>query len=211
MTGTQGGPSFISFEGIDGSGKTTQLASAARWLEGRGRETVQTREPGGAPGAERIRDFVLGERAAGWSAATEALLFTAARRDHWERVIAPALARGACVLSDRFVDSTRVYQGGGDAALGALIDDLHRRAIGREPDLTILLDLPAADAARRLAARAGAGDRFESRGRGFQAELREGFLALARRHPERIHVIEATGTSEQVAERITARLVAAGA
>ena len=155
---------FISFEGIDGSGKSTQVRTLATTLRAGGAEVVETREPGGAPGAELIRALLVYGDTGRWSPETEILLFTAARRDHLERTIRPALDRGATVISDRFANSTRVYQGVARADLRATVDALHALAIGIEPDLTLILDLargrrsPAASpaAARRTASSASA-------------------------------------------------------
>ena len=147
---------FVSFEGIDGSGKSTQARLLAEALRDRGREVVLTREPGGSDGAEQIRRLVLEGDADRWSAETELLLFTAARRDHLERTIRPALARGAVVISDRFADSTRMYQGLRGGTLSATVDRLHDLVIGIEPDVTYLVDMEAEAALARALARAGA-------------------------------------------------------
>ncbi|MBB5222843.1 dTMP kinase [Amaricoccus macauensis] len=206
------GVRFISFEGVDGSGKTTQLRALAARLRASGTEVVETREPGGSEGAELIRRLLVEGDPARWSPETEILLFTAARRDHLERTIRPALARGATVLTDRFADSTRVYQGVGRADLqGAdlreTVDALHDLAIGVEPDLTLILDIdPSVGLARGLA-RGGAEDRFERLGTDFQLRLRAGFLALAAEFPERCRVIDASGTAEEVAARVAAEVV----
>lgn len=147
---------FVSFEGIDGSGKSTQARLLAETLRSLGRQVVLTREPGGSPGAEEIRRLVLTGDRARWSPETEILLFTAARRDHLERTIRPALARGAVVVTDRFADSTRLYQGTTRGDLRALVDRLHEMMIGVEPDLTVVIDMDPARALdrslRRLAA-----------------------------------------------------------
>ena len=195
---------FISFEGIDGAGKSTQVRALAAALRDRGREVVETREPGGAPGAELIRALLVEGDPGRWSPETECLLFTAARRDHLERTIRPALDRGATVVTDRFADSTRVYQGAARADLRATVDALHALAIGLDPDLTVILDLDPAEALGRGLARGGAEDRFERLGAGFQARLRTAFLALAAEFPSRCRVIPADGPAEQVAERIRA-------
>lgn len=197
---------FITFEGVDGSGKTTQLRLLAARLRAAGVEVTETREPGGAPGAEQIRRLLVEGEPGRWSAETETLLFTAARRDHLERTILPALAAGATVLCDRFADSTRVYQGAARADRRGVVDALHRLMIGREPDLTLILDLDPAEALSRGLARGGAEDRFERLGAGFQARLREGFLALAAEFPDRCRVIRADGPTEAVAGRIAAAL-----
>ena len=199
---------FITFEGIDGSGKSTQLRAFAGHLRGCGLGVVETREPGGAPGAETIRRLLVEGAPGRWSAETEVLLFTAARRDHLERTIGPALARGDTVICDRFADSTRVYQGAVRADLRAMVDSCHRLAIGLEPDLTLILDIDPDIARARGAARGGGEDRFERFGPGFQRRLRDGFLALAREFPGRCRVVPADGPPEVVAERIRA---AAGA
>ncbi len=197
---------FITFEGIDGSGKSTQVSALADILRADGSEVVETREPGGAPGAELIRALLVEGDPGRWSPETEILLFTAARRDHLERTIRPALARGATVISDRFANSTRVYQGVARADLRPMVDALHDLAVGLEPDLTFILDLPPDLALGRGLARGGAEDRFERLGLGFQQRLRAGFLALAREFPGRCRVVPATGTVVEVARRVAAFL-----
>ncbi len=191
---------FITFEGIDGSGKSTQARLLAQALGAR-----LTREPGGAPGAEEIRRLLVQGTAARWSAETEILLFTAARRDHLERTIRPALAAGAVVVCDRFADSTRVYQGArGGAGMREKVDLLHGAMIGIEPDLTFLIDTDPATALARGQARGGTEDRFESLGLGFQETLRAGFLALAAAEPARIRVIDGNRPLEVIAQEIEA-------
>lgn len=202
------GSRFITFEGSDGAGKTTQLRALGTRLRALGREVVETREPGGAPGAETIRTLLVEGDPDRWSPETEILLFTAARRDHLERTIAPALDRGAIVLCDRFVDSTRVYQGIVRAELRAMVDALHASAIACDPDLTLILDLAPERALVRGQARGGAEDRFERFGLAFQIRLRDGFLALAREFPERIRVIDADGAADAVADRVFAAVEA---
>ena len=205
---------FISFEGGDGCGKTTQLRLLAEALEGAGREVVATREPGGAPGAEEIRRLVLKGEPGRWSAISELLLFNAARRDHLERTIRPALARGAVVLSDRFADSTRVYQAAGrEDGAGApaeMVEALHDLVIGTEPDLTLILEISPDEGVARAHARmegdAGAESRFETFGGDFHARVRDGFHALAAAHPGRCRLIDASGAPEAVAARIRAAL-----
>ena len=140
---------FVSFEGIDGSGKSTQARLLAETLRAEGHEVVLTREPGGSPGAEEIRRLVLEGSPDRWSAETEILLFTAARRDHLEKTIRPALARGAIVITDRFADSTRMYQGISRGDLAGVVDRLHAMMIGVEPDLTFLIDMDAKQALKR--------------------------------------------------------------
>jgi len=199
---------FLSFEGIDGSGKSTQARRLAETLRGMGRDVVLTREPGGSPGAEEIRRLVLEGDKDRWSAETEILLFTAARRDHLERVIAPALDRGAVVICDRFADSTRMYQGLGRSDLRGLVDQLHGLMIGREPDLTVLIDIDPGVGLGRALSRGGAEARFESFGEGMQARMRAGFLALAQEFAPRFAVIDGAGDLDAVAEDV-ARVVQA--
>ncbi|MFU8777960.1 MAG: dTMP kinase [Roseovarius sp.] len=194
---------FLSFEGIDGSGKSTQARRLAEALRAMGRDVVLTREPGGSPGAEEIRRLVLEGDKDRWSAETEILLFTAARRDHLERVIAPALDRGAVVICDRFADSTRMYQGLGRSDLRGLVDQLHGLMIGREPDLTVLIDIDPALGLGRALSRGGAEARFESFGEGMQARMRAGFLALAQEFAPRFAVIDGARDVDAVAEDVT--------
>jgi dTMP kinase len=198
---------FITFEGIDGSGKSTQARRLAAHLEAMGRDVVLTREPGGSPGAEEIRALVLEGEAERWSPETEILLFTAARRDHLERVIAPAIAAGKIVICDRFADSTRMYQGLRGADLRTKVDELHRLMIGREPDLTLLIDMDPQAGLDRALARAGGEARFESFGVEMQQRMRAGFLDLARAAPDRIVVVNGAGREDAVAEEV-ARVVA---
>lgn len=197
---------FISFEGIDGSGKSTQARALARRLEAMGGHVVLTREPGGSPGAEEIRSLLLTGDPGRWSAETEVLLFTAARRDHLERVIEPALGRGATVITDRFADSTRVYQGATRGDLRDVVDQLHRLMIGREPDLTFIIDMDPAVALNRGLARKSGEDRFEEFGLGFQETLRHGFLALAHSNPERCIVIDGNRPEAEVAAEVAAQV-----
>ncbi len=194
---------FWSFEGIDGSGKSTQARLLADALRRAGHEVVLTREPGGSAGAEEIRRLVLEGAADRWSAETEILLFTAARRDHLEKTIRPALARGAVVITDRFADSTRMYQGISRGDLAQVVDDLHALMIGVEPDLTFLVDLPAEMGLARAQSRAGAEMRFEEMGLALQSQMRSGFLALAAKHP-RFAVIDGTGAQDAIAAQILA-------
>jgi dTMP kinase len=170
---------FISFEGIDGSGKSTQARMLAEALRAEGHVVTLTREPGGSTGAEEIRRLVLEGDPDRWSAETEILLFTAARRDHLEKTIRPALARGEVVITDRFADSTRIYQGITRGDLAATVNALHDLMIGIEPDLTILIDIDPALGLSRARARAGIELRFEDMGLATQTAMRAGFHALA--------------------------------
>ncbi len=192
---------FISLEGIDGSGKSTQGRRLADGLRAQGHAVTLTREPGGSPGAEEIRRLVLEGHVDRWSAETEILLFTAARRDHLEKTISPALDRGEIVVTDRFADSTRIFQGITRGDLSATVDSLHKLMIGTEPDLTLLFDLDPAVGLSRANARAGNELRFEDMGLAFQTKARAGFLALANRHT-RFRVIDADGDPDTVAKRV---------
>jgi dTMP kinase len=192
---------FVSLEGIDGSGKSTQGRLLAETLRKAGHPVTLTREPGGSPGAEEIRRLVLEGDVDRWSPETEILLFTAARRDHLERTIRPALARGEIVITDRFADSTRIFQGITRGDLTDIVDRLHALMIGVEPDLTLLFDLDPALGLSRANARAGAELRFEDMGLAFQEKARAGFLELAASH-DRFRVIDAGGDPEAVAARV---------
>lgn len=201
---------FISFEGGEGAGKSTQIRRLADTLLAAGHEVVVTREPGGSPGAEAIRDLLVNGAADRWSPVTESLLMYAARRDHLERVIRPALAGGAIVLCDRFADSTRAYQGAGGDAPASLIAALEAHVLGGTvPVLTLILDLPAEIGLQRAEVRGGAA-RFESKGLAFHERLRAAYLEIARQEPERCVVIDAdapldavtTAISDVVAQRL---------
>jgi dTMP kinase len=193
---------FISFEGGEGAGKSTQIRRLAERLQAAGHDVVVTREPGGSPGAEAIRELLVNGAADRWSPVTETLLMYAARRDHVERVIRPALSRGAIVLCDRFADSTRAYQGAGGEAPASLIASLEDHVLGGTiPDLTLILDLPAEVGLQRAEARGGAA-RFESKGLAFHERLRAGYLEIARREPERCVVIEANAEIDDVTAAI---------
>lgn len=188
---------FITFEGIDGSGKSTQARALADQLG-----VTLTREPGGSIGAEEIRKLLVEGEAGRWSAETEILLFTAARRDHLEKTIRPALDAGQVIISDRFADSTRVYQGAARAALRGKVDTLHAEMIGMEPDLTFVIDTDPDVALTRGLARQSGEDRFESLGVGFQERLRTGFLALADEYPTRVHLIDGDRDQAVIAAEI---------
>lgn len=193
---------FITFEGIDGSGKSTQARMLVDRLRDEGREVLLTREPGGSPGAEEIRRLVLEGDPDRWSAETELLLFTAARRDHLERTIEPALAAGKTVICDRFADSTRMYQGLSRGDLREKVDVLHNLMIGREPDLTVLIDMNPETGLTRALGRQGTEERFEDFGPDLQRRMRAGFLELARAHPDRFRVIDGGRDRESVAEDV---------
>ncbi|HEX6374324.1 MAG TPA: dTMP kinase [Allosphingosinicella sp.] len=199
---------FISLEGGEGAGKSTQLKALAEALRGRGLEVVETREPGGSPGAEAIRKLLLEGGDDRWTAEGEVLLFAAARADHVARTIRPALARGAWVLSDRFLDSSLAYQGG---AAGVGIDAVRRlHEIGSHgflPDRTLLLELPPEAVAERLSVRDVDGsDRIGGRGGGFHQRVTQAFSQLAREAPERFRRIDASGSAEAVTSRLLAAI-----
>ncbi len=194
---------FVTFEGGEGAGKTTQIARLATHLKAQGRDVVTTREPGGTPTAERLRDILLHDEPAALSAATQALTFYAARQDHLDKVIRPALDAGAIVLCDRFHDSTRAYQGAGGDADAALLKSLEQHVIGETmPNLTLLLDLPPAEGLARAGRRGVADDTFERKALAFHERLRQEFLAIASREADRVAVIDAAGNADTVAQRI---------
>lgn len=197
---------FITLEGGEGAGKSTQIQCLADALRKAGHDVVVTREPGGSPGAEAIRGLIL-TGGYGFSPVTEALLFSAARVDHLEKTIRPALARGAIVVCDRFADSTRAYQGASSGADHGIVDALEHIAVGStQPDLTLILDLPAAEGLARAALRRGGDqpDRFESEAVAFHDKLRASFLAIAESEPERCVVIDASQSIDVMAQQIQA-------
>lgn len=199
---------FIALEGGEGAGKSTQTRMLAEALRSRGVEVVTTREPGGTPGAEAIRSLLLSTEGEGWGTRAEALLFAAARADHVEKLIRPAMARGAWVVCDRFIDSSRAYQGGGGGLSDTDVLALH--AIGSEalmPDMTLLLTVAPDEAAQRLALRDGdSADRIGGRGAEYHAKVGTAFLAFADAQPERFAVIDAQGEPSLVHRRIMAAL-----
>ncbi|GAA0772454.1 MAG: dTMP kinase [Brevundimonas sp.] len=196
---------FITFEGGEGAGKTTQARLLVERLRARGLDVLQTREPGGSPGAEEIRGIAVSGEADRWSARTETLLMYAARSDHLERTILPALAAGRWVVCDRFADSSRVYQGAGGGTPESLIEALDDAVVnGDQPDLTLVFDLPVEVGLDRAFGRGLFETRFESKGLAFHQKLRDGFLQVAERHPERCVVLDATGEVEAVSARLWA-------
>lgn len=192
---------FVTIEGIDGSGKSTQARALASGLAEAGFDTVLTREPGGTEGAERIRRLLDGGQSALWSPESEALLFSAARLDHVEKRVRPALEDGKIVVCDRFVDSTIVYQGFGNDSLKSEIIAVHDAMIRLWPDLTFVLDLPVGSAHSRLAERSGGDWRLESFGSDAE-RLAGDFRALAAQHPERVRTVDSAPPAEAVAAKI---------
>jgi dTMP kinase len=193
---------FITLEGGEGTGKSTQARRLAERLRALGREVVSTREPGGSEGAETLRGLLLQGGEERWSALSETLLMYAARRDHLEKTIRPALARGAWVISDRFLDSTRAYQGAGGGAPEGLIAALEKHVVGDDlPDLTLVLDVPVEIGLQRAGARTAL-DRIEARDGGFHQRLRTAFLQIAASEPLRCFLIDAEPPPDEVAASI---------
>ena len=199
---------FISLEGGEGVGKSTQARRLADALVARGHDVILTREPGGSPGAEAIRALLLEGGAERWTAATEALLFAAARADHVARTILPALAAGKWVISDRFLDSSLAYQGGADGLGDEAIRALHDvGSAGLLPDRTLLLTLAEDEAARRAATRdRGAADRIGARDAAYHARVAQAFRALADADPARCRIVDAHGDAGEVTTRLLAAL-----
>ena len=197
---------FISFEGGDGAGKSTQITMLANALRAVGKNVVVTREPGGSDGAEAIRKLLVEGDAERWSPVAEALLMYAARADHLQRTILPALEAGAIVVTDRFADSTMAYQGLAGDLGGAGVKTLHALVVGaRDPDLTLVLDIAPEEGLSRAGARASSGGkeaRFEEKGAAYQLRVREAFLKIAADNPARCAVIDASGKPEEVAGRV---------
>ena len=193
---------FISFEGIDGSGKSTQIQRLADFLRSLSFDIVVTREPGGSVGGEEIRKLLLQGDVDRWSAETEILLFTAARRDHLERIILPAMKNGQIVICDRFTDSTKMYQGMRGPKLKKLVDILDKEVIGHDPDLTILIDIDPEIGLRRAKSRETVEERFEDFGLELQKKMRKGFLDLSKQFSSRISVIDGHQSEDNVSKEI---------
>jgi dTMP kinase len=198
------GAKFIAFEGGEGAGKSTQARLLADALAVRGVAGIVTREPGGTTGAEAIRALLLGTEGEGWNPRAEALLFAAARSDHVERLIRPALAAGKWVICDRFVDSSRAYQGGGGGLSDAEVLDLHRiGSAGLLPDLTLLIEVSPEVAATRAAARDLDGaDRIGGRDEAYHAKVASAFAAFAEAEPGRFARIDGNAAADRVAEAV---------
>ena len=193
---------FISFEGIDGSGKSTQIQKLARFLETLGFDVLITREPGGSVGGEEIRNLLLQGNVDRWSAETEILLFTAARRDHLERIILPAMEDNKIVICDRFTDSTRMYQGMRGPNLRNLVDMLNEKIINCDPDLTIVIDIDPQISLKRAKSRETAEERFEDFGVEMQLNMRHGFIELAKEFSNRIEVVNGQQSVDDLAKDI---------
>ena len=193
---------FISFEGIDGSGKSTQIQKLAKFLETLGFDVVITREPGGSTGGEEIRNLLLQGDVDRWSAETEILLFTAARRDHLERIILPAMADDKIVICDRFTDSTRMYQGMRGPNLRNLVDMLNEKIINRDPDLTIVIDIDPQISLKRAKSRKTVEERFEDFGVEMQLNMRNGFIELAKEFSNRIEVVNGQQSVDDLSKDI---------
>jgi len=203
---------FITFEGGEGAGKSTQVERLADKLRAKGYDTFTTREPGGSPGAEALRHVILSGAAEPFGPKMEALLFAAARSDHIEQAIRPALERGSIVLCDRYLDSSRVYQGGIGEEEQNFVAALERVAInGMMPDMTLIFDVDAEEGLRRAAKRngGGEGDRFEREALAVHKLRRAAYLAIAASEPDRCIVIDASGTPEEVEDVVTAAVFAA--
>ena len=198
---------FITLEGGEGVGKSTQIRQLAEALRATGLTVITTREPGGTEGAEAIRGLLLAGGQDRWNDATEALLFAAARADHVAKLIRPAIERGEWVICDRFVDSTRAYQGGAGGIADADILDLHRiGSAGLLPDRTLILDLPVEEGARRAKARSADTDRMGAKEQAYYERVATRFREMAQDDPARFRVIDASGTPDAVTDRLLAAL-----
>ncbi len=203
---------FITFEGGEGAGKSTQIRRLAQKLRQTGYDTLVTREPGGSPGAEALRHVILSGAAEPFGPRMEALLFAAARSDHVEQVIRPAIERGAIVLCDRFLDSSRVYQGDGGEQARAFVEHIERVTVnGMMPDITLIFDIDAEIGLKRASARRGEGeaDRFEKEALETHQRRREAFLAIARQEPDRCIVIDASAGEDNVEHMVADAVFAA--
>ena len=200
-------PRFITFEGGEGAGKSTQVVRLKEYLATKGIDVRQTREPGGSEGAEEIRGLLLKGGADRWDGLTEVLLHSAARRDHMVKTVWPALAQGQWVICDRFFDSTLAYQGWGHGIDPALIRQAIHLSVGNfKPDLTLILDLDVVHGLERAKGRGQGQDRYESMGLDFHNRLRQGFLDLARQDPQRCRVIDANQSPDKVSQAIIAQV-----
>jgi dTMP kinase len=197
---------FITLEGGEGAGKSTQARKIAEYLKAQGKEVVLTREVGGCPSAEDIRALWLSKGEGYWDGTTEVLLISAARREHLVKVIWPALERGAWVISDRFLDSTRAYQGIGLGLGVEMVDHYYKHIAGKtfEPDLTLLLDLPVEVGMKRVSTRDGQDDRYQQKNIAFHQTLRDAYVGLALQYPARIKTVDAGQSAEAVSDALRA-------
>lgn len=201
---------FITFEGIEGAGKSTQIQHLQRFLEGQGREVIVTREPGGSENAEKIRALLVAGGTDDWEAVSECLLVNAARADHLRRLIRPALVAGKTVLCDRFMDSTRAYQGAAGGLDMAHLSAMEAAVVGKtRPDLTLIFDLDVETGLSRAGKRGG-DDRFERKGSAYHEAVRQGFLEIAAAEPERCAVIDAGTSQDDVAAAVRQALQSRG-
>lgn len=190
---------FITLEGGDGSGKSTQAAFLESYLKEQGLECLTTREPGGSPGAELIRDLILQGDVARWDALTEYLLFSAARRDHIIRTVKPALERGVWVICDRFIDSSRVYQGMVQNLPDSIIESIYESiAEGLQPDLTLVFDISPEEGLKRADSRQSLENRFERKGHAFHEKVRQSFLSLANKNSDQYEILDACLSIEEL-------------
>ena len=193
---------FITFEGVEGGGKSSQITAVNSYLSGKGHDIVQTREPGGTYGAESIRDLLVNGATDQWSDLTECLLMNAARSEHLEKLIRPALAAGKTVLCDRFMDSTRAYQGGAGGLSMQTVLEIEQCVVAEtRPDMTFILDLPVEEGLKRAAMRGGE-DRFERKGAAYHERVRQAFLNIAAEETDRCMLIDATAPLEKVTEAV---------
>ena len=200
---------FINFEGGEGAGKSTQIQLLAEYLKSEGKDVLITREPGGSEGAETVRTLLVTGDVNRWDGVTEAMLVFAGRRDHYERVIKPALKSGTYVLCDRFADSSYAYQGAGQGVETAILDQLYQLACGDfRPDLTLILDMPVAVGIERAVSRGGDEHRFEDMETDFHERVRNGFLTIAKHHPDRCVVIDAEQPIKSIATEIQCTVMA---
>lgn len=194
---------FITLEGGEGTGKSTQIKLLSEWLISLGHAVITTREPGGSLGAEQIRKLLVEGDVARWDGITESLLHFAARRDHLVKTVFPALEKGCWVICDRFADSTYAYQGVGHGIDKTILDSLYEAAVGTfQPDLTLVLDLPVKEGLKRAGARGEGEDRYERMGLPFHESLRQAFLAIAVENPDRCEVVDASGSIDEIHQAI---------
>ncbi|HJN25748.1 MAG TPA: dTMP kinase [Rhodospirillales bacterium] len=194
---------FITFEGGEGTGKSTQVTLLANALRSSGLDVVTTREPGGAPGAEEIRSLLVNGAVNRWTPISEALLNYAARAEHLDKTVYPAIERGQWVISDRFADSTMAYQGVGHGVERETLNKLYSAVLGDfKPDLTVIFDLDLETGLKRAGSRGEGEDRYERMGHDFHERLRKGFLEISREEPDRCAVVDASGSIDQVSAAI---------